>query len=154
MHSVPNITQPQKLSPPGKITPLLEHKANHSQLVLTVQNISICPHLGSKWKHIPIIFLCLLKKPKLWNCHYNTQVEFCVGKTRWVWPLNGEALGASSTCGMQAEHLFLWRPRNVLSDPAMYSMVILTLSECQSCRHELVWCLRRNPGVKYKSQMV
>lgn len=31
MHSVPNITQPQKLSAPGKITPLLEHKANHSQ---------------------------------------------------------------------------------------------------------------------------
>ena len=134
-----------------KIMTLIDDEENESQFLWTIWSR---PTPGINQKHILIIFLCLLKKPKLWNCHYNTQVEFCVGKTCWVWPLNGEALGASSTCEMQAEHLFLWRPRNVLSDPAMYSMIILTLSECQSCRHELVWCLRGNPGVKYKSQMV
>ena len=45
--------------------PLLEHEANHSQLLWTVQRGSTSPQLELKYKHSLIIFLFLKKKTKL-----------------------------------------------------------------------------------------
>jgi len=41
--SIPNVTHVQNLSPAGKITPLPEYEANHSQPVLTIGSNPI-PH--------------------------------------------------------------------------------------------------------------
>ena len=42
----------------GKTMPLLEHEANHSQLLWSSP---FSPYLGLKWKHILTIFLCFLR---------------------------------------------------------------------------------------------
>lgn len=55
---IPTFTQSQELSAASKITPLLEHEANHSQLLWSSP---FSPYLGLKWKHILTIFLCFLR---------------------------------------------------------------------------------------------
>jgi len=45
----------------SKSAPMLEREANHIHLLWSSP---ISPHLGLKQKHIPMIFLCSLKKPK------------------------------------------------------------------------------------------
>ena len=81
---IPNIQQSQKPSAAGKITPLLEHEANHSQLLWTIWSSPISNTWELKWKHILIVFLCFLKKPKLENSHYTATSKpamnpLCVG---------------------------------------------------------------------------
>ena len=55
----------------GKILLLLEHEANHSLLLWTIWS-SLIPHLGLKWKHIQILFLCFSKKSKF-SLHYSAK---------------------------------------------------------------------------------
>lgn len=49
--------------------PLLEHEANHSQLLGTAWSSPVLSHLGWKGKHILVMVLCFLKKPGLQNSH-------------------------------------------------------------------------------------
>jgi hypothetical protein len=54
----------KKLSAAVRIISLLEYEANQSAAVDNLKQPHVS-HLGLKQKHIPITFLCFLKKPKL-----------------------------------------------------------------------------------------
>jgi hypothetical protein len=76
-----------KLSEPGKITSLLEHEANHSQLLWDSLKQPHMPYLGLKQNHILMIFLCILEKetktPELslqWSTNYKVHKKKTVNK--------------------------------------------------------------------------